>query len=635
MRNESFNRSVEAITHDSDPKYLRFVEFDRNNDPPTEVIFNTGNLGEANNPATPASGAIVGPKIADLTGGIALGAPLTIGDLSDGTTHAILSFLGGTTIESDITCSGGEGINTLAVVQGKDGLTDGTLSYIGTSLDLSSAVGKTLDSITLTNTVPYGPAGLDKAATTFKPKISGSSPIGLHQLLDGNSTTFGSLGIVIAGGDDFRLRIQMVGTQTSHPNAVTLTIEPPCTLAGLDAGSVSIVFTTDDSGTYAFPLLYSNLQAHGVGIGVQKYSATSFQLGWDLSPLIGKTILFVSIAGTIPWHESGPFDLGTSSHIDIVYNLDQSNPAVWPGAKMLNPFVGIDIPTVGALPYDGTFNFNIVLQLRSSFNFNASLPVAATNILASLSGPELTEFQHLNSPPLPITTFDFSAIHDYVITAASFDAATSYGMVGATVNSKLQLILQMADDNNQQHPVGMIHGVTMGTNDAAVPPFDPVLITGNADLGMYFDLYPHSTPDLLPLLLFTEPYELRHRNLPAFRFYFTYGGQQEGALLNVKMFVSQGKVDTSPQEWLWTPCPVDVLDNTTALKEQAFAHLDIVDEGITGLSAEYGGSMLIVPKEYTGPWNYIKFLLYTPDGQDVSVLNAGIVNILANAREVI
>jgi hypothetical protein len=394
----------------------------------------------------------------------------------------------------------------------------------------------------------------------------------------------------------------------------------------------------DDASTHTYSLLWSDLQAQMGAIGgtINEYALASSALGWNLSPLVGKTVVqvvFNGMGGAVAF-AAAPTQPDADSSIKVFYNLDLSNPAVYPGIKMVVPGAAENVTPIGAVPYTLGLDFRIELKLRSSpaNTVDVTIPLDAASLIAGATDPTAQDSNTVLGNALLTPYLGWLTAPPYFVVNLASNYSSAPSMTPPSLFASFGLTTDFfrafGPDINPLDTASWTPGAGFET---VIEP------NGFGVLGvvMELQLFPLDVPATLPLLLFTEPYELRHRNLPAFRFYFTYGGQQEDPLLAVKMFVSQGKVDTSPQEWLWTPCPVDVLDNTGFLKEQVAASLHIAIDGISGLPAYYGGAMLIVPKEFTGPWNYIKFLLYTPTGQDVSDLNAGIVNILANAREVI
>jgi len=135
-------------------------------------------------------------------------------------------------------------------------------------------------------------------------------------------------------------------------------------------------------------------------------------------------------------------------------------------------------------------------------------------------------------------------------------------------------------------------------------------------------------------LLFTEPYELRNRNLPAF--YFDITGPtptSETPTYNAVMFVSQDGVH-------WTACSGSIISGDyTDPFNGAFVGSPITMPCKVHEIPNYGGQMITVVKEDTGPWNYIKFMLFAdaPSGdppvrheQDLAFIY---IQIIANARE--
>jgi hypothetical protein len=137
-------------------------------------------------------------------------------------------------------------------------------------------------------------------------------------------------------------------------------------------------------------------------------------------------------------------------------------------------------------------------------------------------------------------------------------------------------------------------------------------------------LSPGNDPGGVSPLLWTEAYEIRNRNSPAFRFRPltpTVGTKK----FDAKLYVSQGPVDGKET---WTPAPMTLL-RATPLVDQTLAVIDVYG-GTTNLPPQYGSTLVIISKSYAGPYNYAKFLL-TPEGE--TDYSGSTLEIIANARE--
>ena len=648
---ESFNTNVEAVTHDSDPKFLRFFQVDR--DTGNETIYG-GNLGAANNP-TPLP-PFDGPKIGDLTGGISPIVFPIYDDITGGDFTLTVTCTDTTTAAKTI---GFAEFKTTADDQGKgnhnDDKVDMVLSYSGGTDWGPVLSGKTIDTLRISlNTPITSSSGTNNSATTFIRFYVGNDHfVELDDITQIGTNEVTGLGLafdVLSMDPLVRIKQDYVGS--GAPNTISIITEPPAELNatywGLVQGNVTVRFTDTEANNYDFPITFTALKTVAATIGLQKYSATSFQLGWDLSALIGHTIASIYFVG--PGASSWKFGfsalssnfVGSNSSLEVVYNLNQSNPAIYPGSFMRNPD-DLIIGAVGALPYDGTFNFNIVIELRSGPELNTpvSVNVAATDILSGLSVPQKDESRHINYPPMPIEDIGTGDQQGFLVTSIEFNGVGTYGMSGATITSNVQFIVEFNDNPNQYHAGGM-HGITLGTNDTIVPTFEPFKLASvdyGAHLGMYFDLYPSSTPETNLPLLMTEPYELRQRNIPAFRLMFNrVDGEETYPAVNVQMLASQGPINSgSSISWEWTPIPCDVLLKATATKEVETPLLTVNGTNIDNMPLNYGGVMLTVPKEYVGPWNYIRLWFYAQapvEGvRQEQFLNGHIVLVQANARE--
>jgi hypothetical protein len=159
----------------------------------------------------------------------------------------------------------------------------------------------------------------------------------------------------------------------------------------------------------------------------------------------------------------------------------------------------------------------------------------------------------------------------------------------------------------------------------------------------------------------TEPYELRHRNLPAFHFR-TLGQfpETESKTYQVAMFVSQGPVPNHlgtsvlDRNWDWTQIALQYFDthDTVGMPFVESIPRFLIDNSNSALAlpVAYRGYNVMIPTAgfingepgmYTpgsliGPWNYVRFMIM-PTMIESSPTNydGWLLEIVANAREVI
>jgi hypothetical protein len=157
-----------------------------------------------------------------------------------------------------------------------------------------------------------------------------------------------------------------------------------------------------------------------------------------------------------------------------------------------------------------------------------------------------------------------------------------------------------------------------------------------------FNIYPKTTPGTYNNILCTMPYELRNRNNPAFRFNFQYAlsGTPYDKTLDVAMLVSQGEVEGKT---LWTRCPSLCFGNTFPTGGVSDVIPLTFPAAIAWTPANWQGNIIKMPDfatangaangAFSGPWNYVKFMLFNPGGETTQDYSNWRLEIIANARE--
>jgi hypothetical protein len=195
----------------------------------------------------------------------------------------------------------------------------------------------------------------------------------------------------------------------------------------------------------------------------------------------------------------------------------------------------------------------------------------------------------------------------------------------------------------------------MGTNMFSILPTTDILdLTGTpqdldrASLDIALWLYPASVPPVPPgfnNILATKPYELRSRNVPAFRFNFypvnpAAPPPQTDLEIQVVALVSQGKVE---DETLWTKIPALSFGNSHALGATSDYTVLSFPARLGFLPLDMQGDIVKIPQgtstvdgDFVGPWNYIRFLLLNFNGESThgtQDYTGWKLEVIANARE--
>jgi len=629
---ESFNANVESITHDSDPKYLRFFQVDRATG--VETLYG-GNLAAANNP-TPVA-PIIGPRISALTGG---GAPalLKLGDLTTGIIDVNVGYTDSTT---DFFALQGTDIAAAAIAQGHGADTGAELDI--TAMMPPTPIGKMINTISATVSTAFGP-GLTSGSVLFQVHGSGGGllcVLGNIQTAGGSTSNGPGMGIVYQSpANTLTATVSVAGTiGPVLPNTITLDLEPPSPVDfdHLLTGEFSVRFHTT-LGNYSDPwdLTAANLTiiADSLGVGDQTAHSFDFPVGSDIFGVIaGQTIDAMLVTRTTAWTgnkvgnvlANGPtvdsdswlvsyfnlrFDSG-GGHIGIVDNLVLVSGET-------------SYPCSVVVPVDNqNFTVDAILQtVTTPVQFN----VAASDILAGATVPQLASQSTLLSP---IQLYN-SVLTDYFgwTVRRMTLSATPYGPITLSDLSTIQFAVT-GTGNPPSFPTYNLKESQSGYINSNG------LLSPDAYIAVGIDLYPKDTAEVLLPLLMSEIYELRQRNIPAFRLILNQiSGGAENPSVYCQMLASQGPIGNA---WQWTPIPVDMLLAGSAAKEVETPQIFVVGPNIPNMPLNYGGIMLTVPKEYVGPWNYLRLWFYAPapiDGErQESTLDGYIVQVQANARE--
>ena len=269
--------------------------------------------------------------------------------------------------------------------------------------------------------------------------------------------------------------------------------------------------------------------------------------------------------------------------------------------------------------------------------YTVDIPIDAPAIVAAASPTQLAA----SSGDVQLDATPFADYLDGTYSVVGYDIHWDSGY-GPSIAASAPgtYLLNILNTGTYATTIG-IPNTAIGTpsEDSGGGPY--VLSTGTAPVMRLYLLPTDAEPTLKPVLM-TAPYELRNRNLPAFKFLCSPQNQSDESsrLFDVVTLVSQGPFDG--KDWLvnpsieenllqWTPTKVAIVDGATDVNT---ANIN-ANNYITNMPVNYGnGSMLILDKNHSGPWNYIRFLIepHLVEGNPVD-LTGYRLRIIANARE--
>lgn len=638
----SFSSSTESIAHDSDPKYLTF---ERLSDDPslqtgeghvTEVIGNELPLFTLESGDEPGD---TGPRLEDLTEGVTnsitlqFEPPVHNSDLvTTIAPHAVtFSQLNGGSITFDIGLDDASvlsitktaiQLSALAVAQGNGSLSEAFIDLTGTTLPLGRTI---VGPVTATCTVDFASSnGLNTALSLSEGLILQDS-LGANEYLltpyDSCSLTHDSTvsqisiaPYVILPSSHLLAQFKLVGSTAS-------------------GGVATVTFNLDNSTSIGpFQITTNALKTLATSQGVLGQShinVSNVDLGWDLSGLSGRTIISIDWAITTAFASSG-YLLGDPSSLAISYGSSHdtiTNVNATGTYHHVNPIDGWGADTP-------VFTIGGVWVSDSSVWETLEIDVDASSVLSNAEPSQMT----LQSTGVIIdggSIFSFFETHvGWTINGlASSNMVANYGPSSIHSPSVFRLAIKSGEDETPSYDV--------------ISSFNPLDVAGtftNTMSSIEVDettrvefrvsLFPHDSQPVYGSTVVTEPYEIRHRNLPLFKLFPT-GSPSEGLTFDIAMFGSQGtpdKNDNSLREWC--PLPFNVVKGSGLTANVVTASI-LIDQHSPNLPDNFGGVAVFPTKEVVGPWNYIRFVLKPSEGKVNADYNDCFLIITANARELL
>ena len=453
----------------------------------------------------------------------------------------------------------------------------------------------------------------------------------------------------LTGGDENRIHLTLAKPDdTAH-------------LSDLITGRVTIAIALSDGGEIFHILTAAELVSLSIAQGNDDYKIDLSSV-MDLSAHVGAHIFRVaySVEELFTVSTGDIFEMYGSCSLGLDRAHDADLVQISTGSSVTITLVPTDEGPVVEDCYpgfilDGTILYlNFFEQFRLVNNpIEVYIPITAAAIQAASSSSQLAA-QDLGHSVPPIMHFGADFLTPYsglglVITNIVCDTPVAYGpSLLAPLTAYLQFYLAITEDAPFIVSIANLPGIPIATI-ASTPSFpcsaEPV--SGQEGLIVTADIYPKSTPSFNDITV-TEPFEIRLRNNPAFKLRFTaplWTDDNPAPLLNIYAFVSQGEVNHpsgSPinlSARYWTSIPMNILgsDQYTPMPSVKSPLEVIINNPITWLPNNFGQSMLIIPKEYIGPYDFIMFIIvpfvdeggYSPDYSNCYL------EIIANARELI
>lgn len=640
MEKGSFNTQTDAATHDSDPKFLNFdqVVIDGSHNGTDIDVGPILDLGLVTNPTgTPP---VLGPLLGGLTGGDGGSSvnPVTFATLLTGSGVITITATDSTTVSHDLTAAE---ISALAVAQGKGALSDADID-ISSVFDTLSLGTKTIDTASYNaDAVAWTASNGTVSDTLSLISVSVLSSVETQILTPtpiGNSGNAGpGIGLAANENPGCIVHITLISSGPATPNKLTLQILPRPLLEDLLPSRAQFIVTADDSTSVSIDVTATTLQSAASYIGNDTWQISATSLGADLTPLVGKHITTIGFAVSI-------FQFASTQHIDfgptgsslILYYITP------PFQTFLAEYFSLNITGSGpSTPVDFIYrgdgmNVQLILKADPAFPVFVPVPVDSAAIVAAITAqkPTLLSSQDVAYTDL-VAIATASVTNPYnggKIMGVTQTITADYGdsVLAPDATAAIEFRYDAPWGSQVLYTVEPILGTLTVTPGPGVSPFPQTI--NNDTIIMRIALRPLTIPAIPPVIYATQPYELRQRNLPAFKLVITGTPSDEDTHEFVAYCLcSQGPI---AGKWEWTPLQCSILDDNAGVIGINHIVVDAAHGNITDYPPGYGNGIMIIPqKEYTGPWNYIRFV-FLPTTIP-SVLTGFGLQVIANAREVI
>jgi hypothetical protein len=646
--NPSFTHSTEAITHDSDPKYLTFERL--STDPADQagegrVVHVIGqelplpSLIVGNSPGT------TGPTLGDLTLGnlaadknsisLQFEPPIHNSDLeTTGTSTVKFSELTGgqLTFRMFTNVAGGQTftltaaqIVALAAAQGKSNMSE---AY----LDLTDFVWEP---------GMHNPFQIMRADvtcdTTFTASTAIDASLSLSEGLiakDDVGPNYDLIPALPAASLTTGGYVNYLGSGYTIDPTSRLTVQLKLTGTSTTSGVLHLQLNLDNSSSLGeFTITTDQLKALATAqgnLGKTTLQVSSVDLGWDLSGLAGRTVTSIDWVVSTGFASSG-FAMANPSSIGISYGSAHDTMTVVSVATEhhTNPFGGWG---------SGTPTFTISGDWRSNSDTFEQLSVDVDAI--SVKNNALTSQLSLQSTAVimdGVAIYSFMAAHvGWTITGGlpAQNMIHNYGPSSVHEPSIFRLAIKSGMPETPSYDV--------------ISSFDPLNVAGTFTDGLSrtqvlsttsiefrVSLYPIDSPLTYGSTVVTSPYEVRQRNLPLFKLNVTGTppNPESPPTFVIAMFGSQGSPDKDEQLLReWTPLSFETLKATGITAPASIASITVANH-YPGLPDNFSGIAVFPSKECIGPWNYIRFMLLPAEGKLGSDYTGLYLTITANARE--
>ena len=224
----------------------------------------------------------------------------------------------------------------------------------------------------------------------------------------------------------------------------------------------------------------------------------------------------------------------------------------------------------------------------------------------------------------------FASFEGWTIISETITVSDDYGVSAHGPLAPSSIINTLLVVGGAGHDFGHIQPLI--TPVATPPSMGLYTVDSTTHLELFIRTDPATTPAVDTPILMTEAYEIRQRNRAAFKVILDPPTPIDDVPRTVVLtaFASQGASADFQRQW--TPLPMDIILGNGSFSVDSSPITVPVPSDITNMPTAYSGTLIIISKDYTGPWNYIRFLI-TPTPETEYDLSGYTMLIVANARE--
>lgn len=405
-------------------------------------------------------------------------------------------------------------------------------------------------------------------------------------------------------------------------------------------GELVLTVFSEDLGTYNYILDFSGVLGD-LNTYLDGSGPTDFDIFAPLGPfkglgdLIGKTATNCVGVVNAPFHGTTTVPVGTA-YMDLdncVYEL-----GIGPTGVSSVADCPISVPsstlntgaTPGILPSPYVVasddQLYIHIKVKTIVNNLWNVSVDASTIVANATDP-----QKLTQGPATIPVINMAdmtpSILGWQIVAVLTEITSPFtASAGSLLDATMQPVIDLTEMG--EHFCNQSSLIVPGITDTDFAPPLPG-VPADSVISVIVQINDHGSPAVYAPGMYTEPYEIRNRNLPLLRFWLDGNTQVSEDDYVVEFQVSQDGLTWVRTMMAWYDLSSDV--HASFVAEGAFEAIP-VNLYAPRQAPNVKGWAATIAKNFIGPWNYIRSYI-TVDPEAATRLLSVYPHCVANARE--